>query len=61
MTEYRDKLRSLSFGVGMNKPAKVTVDEISKDHKNVVTEHWDDRVDVNIHPAPIKVKPLEGT
>lgn len=52
MSEYADKLRSLSFARPSARGVKVTTDV--HDHHTVdVIEHWDDRVDVTVRPETI--------
>ena len=48
---YKEKLQSINFGLPKRRSPKVVKDELG----NVTTEHWNDRVDVNIH-APTLVR-----
>ncbi len=52
---YKEKLWSLSFARQSKREPKVTTD-IHDHHKVDVTEHWDDRVDVNVRVPTIKIK-----
>jgi hypothetical protein len=52
--DYKAKLRSLHFARNEARKAKETVDH--HDYGTVtVTEHYDDRVDVNVAPEPARV------
>lgn len=58
-TEYRDKLRSLSFGTKVGaKPSetKRVVDERDGSTAGVVTEHWDGSQDAGARPKSIRIK-----
>ncbi len=53
--EFKEKLRSLSFAQQSKRGPKVTTD-VHDHHEVQVTEHWNDRVDVNVKVPTIKVK-----
>lgn len=52
---FKEKLRSLSFARQAHRGSKVTTD-VHDHHKVDVTEHWNDRVDVNVKAPCIKLK-----
>ena len=45
--DFKAKIKTLNFGLPRRRTAKVTTD-IHDHHKVEVTEHWDDRQDVNV-------------
>jgi hypothetical protein len=55
-SDFREKLRSLSFSRPSHRAPKVTTD-VHDTHTVDVTEHWHDRQDVLIKPDPVKLKP----
>lgn len=57
MSEYGDKLKSLSFGTkrGQSETKKIT-DERDGSVAGVVTEHWDGSSDAAARPKSIRVK-----
>jgi hypothetical protein len=52
--EFKEKLKSLSF-MGSERRAKTTVD-VHDYGKVKTTEHWNDRVDVDVKPDTIRLK-----
>ena len=56
-TEYRAKLRSLSFGrkMGQSERRRV-VDERDGSTAGVIEEHWDGSQDAAARPKPIRVR-----
>lgn len=56
MSEFGDKLKTLSFGRRMGKSEqKRVVDERDGSTAGVVTEHWDGSSDAAARPKPIRV------
>lgn len=56
-SEYREKLRSVSFGRSEVRAApKVTVDDHGHGLTVEVTEHFNDRVDVNVNHPGVRLK-----
>lgn len=52
---FRDKIRSVNIGLASRRAPKVTTDH--HDYGTVdVTEHWNDRVDVNVKPDTVRLK-----
>lgn len=56
MTDFAEKLRSLSFSRPRNRAPKTTVD-VHDHHTVEVTEHWHDRQDVTVQPETIRIQP----
>lgn len=55
--EYRDKLRTVSFGKSdVRAIPKVTVDDHGRGLSVEVTEHFNDRVDVNVNHPGVRLK-----
>lgn len=57
--QYRDKLRSLSFGMKVGaQPSerRRVVDERDGSTAGVITEHWDGRQDAGARPKSIRIK-----
>ena len=50
---FKEKIRSVNFGFGSKRTSKTTVD-VHDTHTVEVTEHWNDRQDVNVKPNTIK-------
>jgi hypothetical protein len=47
LSDFKEKIRSVNFGLQSRRGPKVTTD-VHDHHKVAVTEHWNDRVDVNV-------------
>jgi hypothetical protein len=57
--EYKEKLKSLSFGTKVGaKPSETRriVSEVDGSTAGVLTEHWDGRQDAGARPKTIRVK-----
>lgn len=52
--EFKEKLKSLSF-MGSERKTKATVD-VHDYGKVKTTEHWDDRVDVDVKVKTLEIK-----
>lgn len=60
MSEYSEKLKSLSFGTKVGaKPSETKRIEDERDGSTagVVTEHWDGSQDAAARPKAIRIKP----
>jgi hypothetical protein len=53
--DFKDKIKTISFAQAKNQQAKVTKD-VHDNHVVEVTEHWEDRVDVNVLAPSISKK-----
>ena len=53
--EFKEKIRSINFGMPARRKPKATTD-VHDSHTVTTTEHWNDRVDVNAKLSTVKVK-----
>jgi hypothetical protein len=54
-TSFKEKIRSINFGLPSHRAPKVTTERDSKLEATKV-EHWDDRQDIHLKPKTIRVK-----